>query len=326
MGNQRNYSNKNKKTSEGHRGTSRLDKSRQISRDNKNVIRRQIYQVYERENNQYQVDILFIENETANNERVLLETVSLENGMYSVELPSLTSEILYLPKDEMKAVISESFDIEFDDICFTIQADKNRRGLIAIRGIKKNKSDLTSFVVRTYNPATWFNGRKLTQMRNVAYYNGTLTDNYFASKEPLGNIVVSTNLLLGILDYRLVSGKLDKYKWFNGSSKNLATADFIDILMDSNIVSRLEQEEKELALLMYGEGSNKKTFAQDIGKFLGLRAKLEEYRQRLHERELGIVTSCELEDGTNVIADEKQYVFSLFYGKNRKPMQQKKGD
>ncbi len=163
-------------------------------------------------------------------------------------------------------------------------------------------------------------------MRDTIYYNGTLTDNYFASKEPLGNIVVSTNLLLGVLDYRLVAGKLEKYKWLGDSSRKQVTLDFIDTLTDSNIMSRLEQEEKELALLIYGEDSNRKDFAQDIGKFLGLRAKLEEYRQRLRERELGIVTSSELEDGTSIITDEKQYVFSLFYSKNRKPVKQKKGE
>ena len=123
---------------ERKRGVSELDNARQISRDRKSMIHRQLYPVYERERDQYKVDILFIEKETENNEKVLLETSQLGNGMYSVELPSLISDVLNLTVDEMKTVISENFDIEFDDICFTIQESEKRRGLIVVKGIKTN--------------------------------------------------------------------------------------------------------------------------------------------------------------------------------------------
>ncbi len=327
MGNQNRCTSKRCNKNRGgerRRGVSELDNARQISRDKKSMIHRQIYPVYERERDQYKVDILFIENETENNEKVLLETFQLGNGMYSVELPSLISDVLDLPVDEMKTVISENFDIEFDNICFTIQADEKRRGLIAIKGIKINNSDLTSLVVRTYNPATWFTGRTLTQMRGVKYYNGDLTDNYFASKDNLGNIVVSTNMLSGILDYRLASAKIESYKCANiaGKNRNQIVEDFIATLTNPDIMSRFEQEERELALLLYGEGSKRRDFAQNINKFLSLRAKLEECRQRVREKELGIVQQGELVDGTGINVDEKHYVFSLFYGK--KPI--KKGD
>ena len=288
-----------RKSSDRHKKPTQLEKDRQISRDKRNEIRMQIFPQYEIHNESDNIHILFIEDETPDNEKVLLETTELDNGMYCANLPVIHRSVNKFYNTGIRTILKEMYGITTGDIdikWYTLNVKGTditehwSAGPVIVKGMSqediatlKSKLGLKSFVIRSYNPATWFNGPLFTQVSDCLYYNKALTDTYLASTEDLGNIVISTDLLRDILEYRVYAGKIDDYdiSYILSGSKNRGGIglDFIAAFEDQEIISRLKRERGELEHLLYG--NSKGPIAQDINKFLYLRAQIEKYKKKM---------------------------------------------
>ena len=310
MGNQDKYAKRNNRLPDGtkkrtsinrHKKPTQLEKDRQMSRDNRSEIRMQILPQYEIHNESNNIHILFIEDETPDNEKVLLETTALNNGMYCANLPVIHRSVNNFYNTGIRTILKEMYGITTGDIDIkwhildvkgTDITEYWTEGPIIVKGMSKedvatlkSKVGLKSFVIRSYNPATWFNGPLFTQVSDCLYYNKELTDTYLASTEDLGNIVISTDLLRDILEYRDYAGKIGNYdvSYILHGSKNRGGIglDFVAAFEDQEIISRLKRERGELEHLLYGNSKGK--IAQDINKFLYLRAQIEKYKKKMSD-------------------------------------------
>ena len=221
--------------------------------------------------------------------------------------------------NEFHTLIKERFGIDADDINVVMPNGIIRDRIIVVRGARTNETSLKSFVFRTYNPATWFNGPMYIQMGGSLYYNGALTDTYLASIEDLGNIVISTNMLCNILDYRVYAGKINEYDAYIGSSKNRWGSLLFDCaLTDPIIMTRLAFEEAELRKLLYGGFYRKGPIVQDINKFLHLNSMFKDQQKRaskiMAQEE---ITGADQEEISGIVK-ERGIAYSKIYNK-RKP-------
>ena len=328
MGNQEKYQKNNHRLPDGtknrtgnrHKKLSHLEKNRQLSRDNRSIIRKLILPFYDKHRDSKAFHVLFVEKETKNNERILLETTELDNGMYYADLPIIDADDLKENVIDLKAMIIDKYGISADEIYLDIN-DK----LVIIKGIRENKSSLRSFVLRTYNEVTWFTGSILLQTGECAYYNGDLTDSYFASLEDLGNIVISSDFLCTILNYRLYSGKIKQYFADVGSIhyRDGGSTNFHLVLGNDEVMQKLREEKGELVYLLSGEvpiiGSEpSQKIVQDIERFIRFRPNFEDYRKRLEQAKKDSETLSDYYSQANKILKEEQFVFSKFYGQKRR--------
>ena len=289
-------------SSDRHKKPTQLEKDRQASRDNRSKIRVQILPQYEIHNEANNIHILFIEDETPDNEKVLLETTQLDNGMYCANLPVIHRSVNKFYDTGIRMILREMYGITTGDIDLiwhtyevegTDEIERWSEGPIIVKGMSKediatlkSKAGLKSFVIRSYNPATWFRGPRFTQVSNCFYYNKGLTDTYLASTEDLGNIVISTDLLHDVLEYRVYSKKIDGYDssyiLYGSKAQSGIGLNFMDAFDDPEVISRLEREREELEYLLYG--SSKGPIVQDINKFLYLRTQIEKLREKMGDK------------------------------------------
>ena len=256
---------------------------RQISRNKRSEKRRTVFSVQKGQNCSNDIKIIFVIDETDNNEKVLLQRVNLDNGMYCLELPTITQDqVLENQGLGVRTIIKKEFGVDAET--FIPLPDKR---IIVVKNIKANESDLVSMVVRTYNESTWFNADVLTTVDAVPFYCGEDTDIYLASPNNLGNVVVSGNLLYKILDYRVSSGKIQSYKKFTsygGTGLRMhGPTHYVWTLTNNEVMSKLEKEESEVQHLLFGDRVGK--VHQDITKFIRFKPIFDKYSAKLVEEQ-----------------------------------------
>ena len=306
---------KNRLRHNRHKHVSQLDKDRQLSRDKRREYRNIINDILDAQLSSNSLQVLFVLDETENNEKILVSKNTIKDNLYSLELPTFTSDDLNeyinlnvipnsedtetkdldnpldaveLFQDVLKEFFKDTFDIEASEVTFL--KDKN---LVVAKGITKNESYFKKVVVRTYNDSTWFNCNTFVNFGKVPFYKGSQTDIYFASSYDLGNVLVSACLLYGVLDYRVYAGKLETYRPYVGKTSfwTRGTMDYFLTYTDPIAMERLHKEEKELKYLLFGKEDGK--IIQDINKFVDFQPVFEEYAEKIANELNGVQSQQE---------------------------------
>ena len=263
---------KNRKRFDRHKKVSQLKKDMQLSRDKRGEKRKSLVQIQNIINNDNVYHILLIINETENNESVLLKKFEYDNGMYSLEMPIISKDVIDCNHDNVLETINKQLDVTAESVEII---DNNN--LIIAKGIHDYNKDLTNVVIRTFNPSTWCNGDIYTTLNNVPYYDQSRTDIYLASTHDLGKIIISGHLLYGILDYRIHENKIEdyqKYNYYGGTNLRLnGTSEYVWTYTNPDIMKKLSNEETEVMSLLYENGSGK--VHQDITKFLRFKSRFD---------------------------------------------------
>ncbi len=255
---------KKRKAGSRHRKVTQKERDQQLSRNKRNAERRELVENFKRYHDPHNIFVLLIEEETDNNEKVLLERTELADGVYTCDLPVLRMEDAALLESlDIERMLRNRFGITSEN--YELLPDER---MLVVRNIKLDQSGFESHVIRTYNPATWFSGNMTSQIGKTLYYGGTFTDPYLASVNDLGKIIISSDMLCKVLDYRKHENKIDYYAGVYGGTNYRVrdTTDFLYAFYDRPILEKLSREESELMYLLHG--SRRGPIIQDIHSFM----------------------------------------------------------
>ena len=254
--------------------------------------------------------------ETANNEKILVSKNNVKDDLYSLELPTFTSNDLneyinlnVIPTtddSENKGIDSPRDTVEFfQDVLkgyfessYGITASEvfliRNKDLVVVRGITKNDSYFKSIVVRTYNDSTWFNSNVYVKFGSIPFYNSVETDTYLASTYDLGNVLISGFLLYSVLNYREYAGKIETYRPYTGKKWSRGTMEYCLIYTNPVEMEKLSHEEEELKHLLFGKDDGE--IFQDINKFINFKPVFDQYSKKISEELDGVQSHQEYLD------------------------------
>lgn len=292
---------KNRLRDNRHKHTSQLDKDRQISRDKRKEKRSILSDIIAAQLSSNSLQVLFILDETANNEKILVSRNNIKDDLYSLELPTFTSNELkeYIdlnvvptnddteslgidkPRDSVEFfqdVLKGYFESYYGITASEVFLIKNK-DLVVVRGITRNESQFKNIVVRTYNDSTWFNCNVYVKFGSIPFYNKSETDTYLASTYDLGNVLVSGFLLYSVLNYREYVGKIETYRPYSGKSWSRGTMEYYLTYVNPDAMDKLSHEEDELKYLLFGKEDGK--IFQDINKFVDFKDVHDQYAKKM---------------------------------------------
>lgn len=231
----------------------KLNRDRQISRDRRNSLRRQIRDNVSAHRNNQVLHVLFISKETENMEKVLFAMATLEKEGYLINLPIIPKE----DDKDFKKLILLHWGIEAQD--FELIEGTN---LLVVKdfSIVDNKENLVEIMVRPYNEYTWYDNKCETTLYGERIFRGKKLKDFFVVKNDLEDVFVFQDTITEILLYRIKEQKingndfLNSYRGFEffgiecgNRKKHTDTAGW------STLYNLLAQDDKELQRILANE-------------------------------------------------------------------------
>lgn len=200
-------SKKKKKTNQ------QLNHDRQISRDKRNALRKEIKENVSLHRNSEVFHIMFISKETENMEKMLLNVSSLSNG-YLINLPIITMQMIDECEDKTpKGLILHYFGIASDSIQLI---DGTNLLIVKDFTVVSKSKDLVEFMVRPYNEYTWYDSNCATTLYGERIFKGKkLKDFFVTTRNDLDNFFVFQDTITEIIIYRIRENKINGNEFLN---------------------------------------------------------------------------------------------------------------
>lgn len=194
-------SNKKKKSNK------QLKHDRQISRNKRNSLRREIRENVSLHRNNEVFHVLFISKETENMEKVLFNMTALEKTGHLINLPIITQSMIdECEKKLPNELISHYFGIESDNIELI-----EGTNLLIVKNLTvvNNKKDLVEIIIRPYNEYTWYDNNCITTLYGERIFKGKKLKDFFVARNDIDNVYVFQDTITEILIYRIKENKID---------------------------------------------------------------------------------------------------------------------
>lgn len=189
-----------------------LKQDRQISRDKRNLLRKEVIENFSSQTNDEAFHIIFISKETENMERILFNVTTLSNG-FLINLPIITMQMIKECENQTyKGIILHHFGIESDNITLV---DGTNLLIVKDFRIVYNIKNLIELIVRPYNEYTWYDNNCITTLYGERIFNGKKLKEFFISSNDLESSFVFQDTITEILLYRIKRKKINGTAFLN---------------------------------------------------------------------------------------------------------------
>lgn len=265
--------NKNHKHGKVKKTREQLDRDRQISRNSRNSLRKEISDAV----NTGIYTIIFVDKETDNMEKIMFTIKPLRNGDYLLDLPTISLDNIkeynkghIKENNECKAITTLSeeeekrmkyYNIQHMLLCMygiysksigIIEDDYNKLIIVKDFNIVHNKQNLLNLIVRPYNKYTWFHDNCLTTFHQRRVYKGSNLKDYFDYHKYMENMLMLDETILNILEYRNRENKIMSYKFSRKQPKTGYSN------WGTGYMALIKKEDKRLHAILKGEYEEKK--------------------------------------------------------------------
>lgn len=189
-----------------------LKHDRQISRDKRNSLRKEIKENVSLHRNNEVFHIIFISKETKNMEKILFDMFPLSNG-YLINIPIITTQMINECEDKTpKGAILQYFGIESDSIQLI-----DGTNLIIVKNFRiiNNFKNLIELIVCPYNEYTWYDNNCITTLYGERIFKGQKLKDFFATRNDLERLFVFQDTITEILLYRIIQNKISGNEFLN---------------------------------------------------------------------------------------------------------------
>lgn len=197
----------------GKKSNEQLKRDRQISRDRRNSLRREIRENVSLHRNNEVLHVLFISKESENMEKVIFNMTRLEDNGHLINLPVITQTMIdECERKSLKDVILHHFGIESDNIELI-----EGTNLLIVKNFKvvDKKKDLAEIITRPYNEYTWYDHNCITTLYGERVFKGKKLKDFFVVGNDINNIYVFQDTITEILIYRIKEHKIDGNGFLN---------------------------------------------------------------------------------------------------------------
>jgi hypothetical protein len=188
----------------------RLRRDRQISRDRRNSIKREVANFVDNDNALDAFNVLFVLKDTDNMEEVFLTIQNIRRGFF-LSLPNISADSFSVSdKASIKNVIYNKFGIRSDNI----QLINNTR-LIVVKDFVMNKKldKFARVIVRPYSYYTWYRDNRVTSINGFRIYSGKELKNYFRIPHP-ENLFIFQDTLTKLALYKVHERKVNPLEFY----------------------------------------------------------------------------------------------------------------
>lgn len=190
-----------------------LKHDRQISRDKRNTLRREIKENVSLHRNSEVFHILFISKETENMEKVLFNISKLDKSGYLINLPIITQAMINnFENKNPKDLILHYFGVESDNIELI-----EGTNLLIVKDLKvvNNIENLVEIMIRPYNEYTWYDNNCVTTLYGERIFKGEKLKDFFVVGNDIESIFVFQDTITEILIYRIKENKINGNDFLN---------------------------------------------------------------------------------------------------------------
>lgn len=227
----------------------RLRRDRQISRDRRNSIKREVANFVDNDNALDAFNVLFVLKDTNSMEEVFLNIKKIEHG-YFLNLPSISASVFKNSEDSsVKDIIYNTFGIKSDNIELI-----NNTRLIVVKDFVMNKKldNFARVIVRPYSYYTWYRDNRVTSINGLRIYSGKELKNYFRIPHP-ENLFIFQDTLTKLALYKVHERKVnpidfyETYINYRYCKPNFHSRyyDARFAIMDNQYIKLLEKENEE---------------------------------------------------------------------------------
>ena len=227
----------------------RLRHDRQISRDRRNSIKREVANFVNNDNASDVFNVLFVLKDTDNMEEVFLTIKNMQHGFF-LSLPNISANSFNDSEEtSIKNVIHNKFGIQSNNI----QLVNNTRLIVVKDFVMTRKlNNFTRVIVRPYSYYTWYRDNRITSINGLRIYSGKELKNYFRIPHP-ENLFIYQDTLTKLALYKVYARKVnpldfyDTYKYYRYSKPNFHSRyyDARFAILDNGYIKLLEKENEE---------------------------------------------------------------------------------
>lgn len=183
-----------------------LKHDRQISRDKRNTLRREVKENVLLHRNNEVFHIMFISKETENMEKMLFDISTISDG-YLINLPIITMQMINECEDKTpRGLILHYFGIAADSIQLI---DGTNLVIVKNFTVVNNIKHLVELIVRPYNEYTWYDNNCVTTLYGERIFKGIKLTDFFVIGNDLESLFVFQDTITEILFYRIKENKIN---------------------------------------------------------------------------------------------------------------------
>ena len=189
----------------------RLRHDRQISRDRRNSIKRDVAEFVNKDNAEDIYNILFVLKDTDNMEEVFLTIQNMDRGFF-LSLPNINADSFDSSENSsIKSVIYNTFGIQSDNIELI---EKTRLIVVKNFTMKKKLNNFTRVIVRPYSYYTWYRDNRVTTLNGFRIYSGKELKNYFRISNT-DKLFIYQDTLTKLALYKVYERKVNPLDFFD---------------------------------------------------------------------------------------------------------------